>query len=114
MATRKPPTLKSGADDAEDDDLEALAAAVEALKDLEPAPKPSMTLTMVDGTVMEVFVLPADRVSWERRYGMPLGAVERPLEEHTLYLAFVALQRRGYTPPGAVFETWIQSVAAVL
>lgn len=64
----------------------------------------------VDGTVVEVRVLPIDRIMFERKFGRSVHATftGEPMEEHLFWLGWHALNRAGKA--GEDFDAWLAQV----
>lgn len=69
-------------------------------------------VTYLDGTSIDVDVIPADIVEFERRYHSPIDAIAVVLQEHALFMVYAALRRLGKTRR-LVFEQWLTTVASV-
>jgi len=69
----------------------------------------TLTITFVDGTILEVNTSAGDVVKWESFFDLGIDKLEKVT--HLLYLAWLAIKRLKKT--GEEFDNWVDLVSIV-
>jgi hypothetical protein len=69
----------------------------------------TLTITFVDGTILEVNTSAGDVVKWESFFDLGIDKLEKVT--HLLYLAWLAIKRLKKT--GEEFDNWVDLVSTV-